>query len=233
MGSPFSSQANGANIAAEDGGRISAAVTEQAFGVRDGDNMSVGAEPDSINPEFTKSANEDDKNSDDEETKDKDPVTALIKRYKKRDILHTLANLKTFQWQIVQVPMLFFYITAVAQAGEITVKCRGISSKFSNPNTVSLFVFFEIEVFAFFGIILGLWLWLTGKYFQNAIYHNGPQYTFKTKGIKSAADTLVRNHIDVFIFTGFFWDLTINAYLLSDLNASSDIIGDSSKTMIR
>ena len=65
-------------------------------------------------------------------------------------------------------------MVAVAQSGEITVKCRSISGKFDNPEVNALFIFFEFEVVAFFGIIIGLWAWLTFKYILNAIYVDGP-----------------------------------------------------------
>jgi len=131
------------------------------------------------------------------------------------------------------MPLLLFYLTVVAQSGEITVKCRSIASHFNDPLTVSLFVFFEIEVFAFFGIILGLWVWLTFKFIHNCLYHDGPQFSFKTKGIKMANDTLVRNYTDAFVFTGIFWDMSCNSYLLSSLNISSDIMTSSQKSMLK
>ena len=86
------------------------------------------------------------------------------------------------------MPLLLFYLVTVAQSAEITVKCRSISDKFENPNSISLFVFFELEVFAFFGIITGLWIWLSVKYCLNCMQVNGPEHTFKTKGVKLAKD---------------------------------------------
>ena len=148
-------------------------------------------------------------------------------------MLHDFANLKSYEWNTIKVPLLFFYLVLVAQSGEITVKCRSISGSFQNNDVVSLFVFFEIEVFAFFGIIFGLWMWLTGKFFLNAMYHNGPQYVFKTKGVKTAIDVLTRNHIDVFIFTGFLYDMTINIYILSDLNQASELMTTSQTSMVK
>ena len=109
-----------------------------------------------------------------DEAEEPDTIKSLINRYKSSDMFRNFASMKPFEWNIVKVPMLFFYIVIVAQSGEITVKCRSISGNFENASSVSLFVFFEMEVFASAGILLGLWLWLTSKYFLNAIYHNGP-----------------------------------------------------------
>lgn len=86
------------------------------------------------------------------------------------------------------MPLLLFYLVTVAQAAEITVKCRSISDKFSNPDQVSFFVFFELEVFAFAGLLLGLFIWISWKYCLNAVYSGGPQHNFKTKGVKHAKD---------------------------------------------
>jgi len=151
-------------------------------------------------------------------------VTALIERYKKPDRCRDFANMRNYNWHILQVPLLFFYIIAVAESAEITVKCRSISSKFKDPKVITLFTFFEIEVFAFAGIIFGLFIWLSVKFILNSIYTSGPQYKFKTSGVKMAHDTLVRNHDDAFIFTGIFWTLICNTYLLSDLNVSYEVM---------
>ena len=83
---------------------------------------------------------------------------------------------------------LLFYIITVEEAAEITVKCRQISKKFDDPDVISLFVFFEMEVFAFLGILGGLLLWLVLKQCLNACYMTGPRHIFKTKGIKRATD---------------------------------------------
>ena len=56
---------------------------------------------------------------------------------------------------------------------------------------------------------------------------------FKTKGVKLANDTLTRNFQDVYIWTGMFWFVAVNAYLASDLNAAKDVMTDENKSIIR
>ena len=102
------------------------------------------------------------------------PVEALLKKHKKNHWCLDFSNLKPFQFNIIQVPLLLFYLVTVAQSAEITVKCRSISNKFKDPESVSLFVFFELEVFAFAGILLGLWVWISVKYYLSAVYTEGP-----------------------------------------------------------
>ena len=75
--------------------------------------------------------------------------------------------MKDYNFSILLIPIMFVYLTVVAKSGEITVKCQSIAKSFSDPEIVSLFAFFEIEVFAFGGILIGLWLWLTLKYWTN------------------------------------------------------------------
>ena len=48
-----------------------------------------------------------------------------------------------------------------------------------------------------------------------------------------AKDQLVRNFKDVFIYTGMFWDVTINLYLLSELNVARNVMLDSQEKLIR
>ena len=81
-----------------------------------------------------------------------------------------------------------------------------------------------MEVFAFAGILFGLWVWLTTKFLLNGLFTEGPQHIFKTKGVKFAKDQLVRNFNDAFIYTGLFWEAMINVFLLSSLNSAKDII---------
>ena len=98
----------------------------------------------------------------------------MVKEYKTPDNLSAFSNLKPFRWQVFQVILMFFYLTVVAQSAEIVVKCRPISAKFKDPEIVSLFVFFEMEVWAFLGIIAGIWAWLSLKFLHNSFYKNGP-----------------------------------------------------------
>ena len=65
---------------------------------------------------------------------------------------------------------MFFYLTVVAQASEITIKCRAVALKFDNLEFSNLLAFFEMEVFAFGGILFGLWLWLTLKFLTNFLF---------------------------------------------------------------
>ena len=80
---------------------------------------------------------------------------------------------------------------------------------------------------------MGLLIWLSTKYCLSCIYVDGPMHTFKTKGVKMAKDQLVRNFKDVFIYTGMFWDVTINLYLLSQLNVARNVMLDSQEKLIR
>ena len=162
-----------------------------------------------------------------------DPISELIHRLKSKHKCYDLVNVKPFRFNLFRVPLLLFYLVTVAQAAEITVKCRSISNKFRDLDSISLFVFFELEVFAFAGIIIGLWIWLSIKYCLSCLFQGGPEHTFKTPGVKLAKDQLVRNFVDVFIYTGLFWDVTINLYLLSELNVARDVMVDSQKSLIK
>ena len=129
-------------------------------------------------------------------------------------------------------PLLFFYIVAVAQAAEITVMCRTISTKFENPAYSELFVFFEMEVFAFLGVIIGLFFYLTVKFILNSLYKNGPMYNFKTKGVKQASDLLQRNYDNAVLVSSLVYDISINTYLLSDFNAVRDKVSKSEISIV-
>ena len=152
-----------------------------------------------------------------------DKITKLIQNYKYPDRCREFSHLKNYNWHFLLVPLMFLYLIIVAESAEITVKCRSIARNFEDPREVALFTFFELEVFAFAGILLGLFLWLSSKYILNALFTSGPQFNFKTSGVKLARDTLVRNHDDAFIFTGIMWTMSCNAYLLSDMNVSKDV----------
>ena len=76
----------------------------------------------------------------------------------------------------------------VARAAEINVKCAEVSTKFADPKAVSVFLFFEIEVFVFMGIIAGLWVWLTTKYIANSVSSEGPMLFLKTPKTKYMSD---------------------------------------------
>ena len=96
--------------------------------------------------------------------------------------------MKYVHWRNFQVVLLFFYLIVVAQAGEIVVKCRTISDTFTNQKTAAFFMFFEFEVMAFIGLILGLWMWLVVKFIISSLFMNGPVFYFKTAGVKDAKD---------------------------------------------
>lgn len=162
-----------------------------------------------------------------------DDVEMICEKYKQPDRCRNFIKMKSYNWHMVLIPILFLYLIVVAESGEITVKCRSISNKFKNDDTVALFTFFEMEVFAFGGLLMGLWFWLIGKWICNCLFTDGPQFTFKTKGVKAAQDTLVRNHDDAYIATGIFWVASINVYLLTDLNVSKDVMTDAQQSMIR
>ena len=48
-----------------------------------------------------------------------------------------------------------------------------------------------------------------------------------------AKDQLIRNFNDAFIYTGLFWDATINVYLISNLNVAKDIMFDSQTKLVK
>ena len=120
-------------------------------------------------------------------------IAALIHRYKQPNRCRDFSSMKNYNWHMILVPLLFMYLIIVAESAEITVKCRRIATKFKEPKVIALFTFFELEIFAFAGILVGLLLWLAVKYILNAIFTEGPQFNFKTSGVKLAHDTLVRN----------------------------------------
>ena len=115
-------------------------------------------------------------------------IVNIMRRFKLKDSWTKFASLKSHDWSPVHLCFLLFYIITVERAAEITVKCRNISKKFDDPDVISLFVFFEMEVFAFLGILVGLLLWLIMKQCLNACFMSGPRYVFKTKGIRRATD---------------------------------------------
>ena len=49
-------------------------------------------------------------------------------------------------------------------------------------------MFFEFEVMAFIGLIIGLWMWLVVKYIISQLFMNGPAFYIKTPGVKDAED---------------------------------------------
>ena len=98
--------------------------------------------------------------------------------------------------------------------------------------SISIFVFFEIEIFAFLGIMGGLWLWLTFKYIFNSGYQNGPSHAFKTEAVKHAKDLLMRNKEDAFIMTGIIWTAAINVFLTSSLNLAKNLMAPYQEDLI-
>ena len=136
-----------------------------------------------------------------------------------------VAKTKHYTFTIVQIPLLLFYLIILAKSGEITVLCRETAKNLTGlEQSISIFVFFEIEVFAFFGILFGLWLWLSFKYFLNAIFQDGPRHSFKTDAVKHAKDLLMRNKIDAFTTTGIIWSFAINIFMTSGLNVARDLM---------
>ena len=159
-------------------------------------------------------------------------VDSILRTYSKTDRCHNCVKMKVYNWQPFYITMLLFYMVVVAQSGEITVKCRSIASEFKESEVVALFTFFEIEVMAFGGILIGLSSWLIYKWIFNNIYTEGPMYTFKTKGVKQTTDTLVRNYMDAYITTGIFWVAAINVYLTTQYNVARDVMTESQKTLV-
>ena len=144
-----------------------------------------------------------------------------------------VAKIKDYKWTMVKVPLLLLYLVVLAKSGEITVMCRSVAHELTEyESSISVFVFFEIEVFAFFGIILGLWIWLTLKFILNCIFQDGPRHAFKTEGVKHAKDLLMRNNEDAFITTGILWTFAINMFLNSELNEAKDLMADYQKDLI-
>ena len=98
--------------------------------------------------------------------------------------------------------------------------------------SISIFVFFEIEVFAFFGIIFGLYLWLSFKFILNLVYQDGPRHAFKTEAVKHAKDLLMRNRTDAIITTGIIWSFAINMFLTSSLNVARGRMAEYQENLI-
>ena len=140
-------------------------------------------------------------------------IDRLMTNLKTKTLFQQFADVPEYKFSIVLIPVMFSYLTIVSKSGEITVKCRTLAQAFPDPEFVSLFAFFEIELFAFGGILLGLWLWLTLKFWTNQLFQDGPKFTFKTDSVRFADDLLIRNQKDAFIFTGVIWSCSINAYL--------------------
>ena len=88
--------------------------------------------------------------------KNKDPIKVLLDKHREKDMFYRFASMRYVHWRNFQVVLLFFYLIVVAQAGEIVVKCRTISDTFTNPKSAAFFMFFEFEVMAFIGLILGI-----------------------------------------------------------------------------
>lgn len=88
-------------------------------------------------------------------------------------------------------------------------------------------------MFAFFGILFGLWLWLTFKYILNSIYQDGPRHTFKTESVKHAKDLLMRNNVDAFITTGILWTFAVNMFFNSELNEARSLMASYQENLIR
>ena len=81
-------------------------------------------------------------------------------------------------------------------------------------------------MWAFFGILFGLWLWLTFKYILNLVYQDGPKHAFKTEAVKHAKDLLMRNKTDAFITTGIIWSYAINIFWTSELNVARGLLSE-------
>ena len=154
-----------------------------------------------------------------------DEQADLIKDFKDNSNCREFANI-SFSWVIPITPVLLYYLVVVARAAEINVKCAEVSTKFADPKAVSVFLFFEIEVFVFMGIIAGLWVWLTTKYIANSVSSEGPMLFLKTPKTKYMSDQLMRNNKDVYVNTGIFWQTAVNLYLYSDQNIAKDIMPD-------
>jgi len=107
------------------------------------------------------------------DTNEDDAIEKLLENHREKDCLLDFAELPPYTWTIVLTPLLFLYLIVVAQAAEITVKCRYIAEKFTNQENTALFIYFEFEVCAFFGMMIGLWAWITVKYILNTIYLDG------------------------------------------------------------
>ena len=76
-------------------------------------------------------------------------------------------------------------------------------------------MFFEFEVWAFIGLIIGLWMWLVVKFIISQLCVNGPAFKFKTAGVKDAEDQLTRNHTDANAFASLFYDVLINFFIVA------------------
>lgn len=97
---------------------------------------------------------------------------------------------------------------------------------------MSFFVFFDIEVFVFLGMLLGLWVWLSVKFLVNKLYFSGPVFSFKTDGVKTARDVLTRNKSDAINLVAVFWCAFVNYHLSIGSNYLSDRMEESQYSIL-
>ena len=114
-------------------------------------------------------------------------IEDLLDEIKEENFCMLIAKIKPHSWIVFMIPLLLIYLVIVYKASQITQLCRKTAQNLTElEQSISIFVFFEMETFAFFGIIFGLWLWITFKYILNCLYQDGPRHSFKTEAVKHA-----------------------------------------------
>ena len=114
-------------------------------------------------------------------------IKDLLDEIKDENFCMFIAKIKHHTWIVLMIPLLLIYLIIVYKASQITQLCRNTAQNLTElEQSISIFVFFEMETFAFFGIVFGLWLWLTFKYILNCLYQDGPRHSFKTEAVKHA-----------------------------------------------
>lgn len=93
-------------------------------------------------------------------------------------------------------------------------------------------MFFEFEVMAFIGLIIGLWMWLIVKYIIAQLFMNGPAFYIKTAGVKDAKDQLTRNHADANAYASLFYDFSINIFILGSSDIAHIVISESQRSIV-
>ena len=93
-------------------------------------------------------------------------------------------------------------------------------------------MFFEFEIMAFIGLIIGLWMWLSVKFVISQLFMNGPEFYIKTAGVKDAKDQLTRNHADANAYASLFYDVSINIFILESANLGNVVISDAQRGIV-
>lgn len=169
----------------------------------------------------------------------------IINRHNKKDCCHKFVHLRNHNWHYLLLPVLFAYVALVAASAEVSVICRInkeesdllVAQDIRNAKEIALEIskinelitFFAIEVFAFVGVMMCLFIWLTMKFLLNSFYVAGPMQSFCKTSTFRPRDTLLRNFKDVQTFIGLTWTLAINFYIGSQLHEGAYMLSKSAE----